>query len=307
MERGNCIMNKQVRADLMLLGCTVFWGASYLLTKLALRELQAFNLTALRLLIGFVVSGAVFYKRILKSDARTVKYSVILAVIIVFMFISMSYGLEYTTASNAGFLISLAVIIIPILSYFFLKQRIEKRVLLGVCIAPIGIALLTLNEQLSINSGDLLCILCALFSAMHVVCMGVFTQKVDSVALGILQLGFAGIFSLIFSFFTEAVRLPVTVTGWGSTLALAILCTAVGYLVQATAQQYTSATHTGLILSLEPVFSAIFGYAFLGELLSARGYAGAVVLMLSVLIAELDFKKKGVECETDRKASQENY
>lgn len=285
-------MNKQVRADLMLLAVTVFWGASYLLTKLALRELQAFNLTALRLLIGFAVSGAVFYKRILKADAKTIKYALILAVLIVLMFISMSYGLENTTASNAGFLISLAVIIIPILSYFFLKQRIERRVLLGVCIAPIGIALLTLNEQLSISGGDLLCIICALFSAMHVVCMGVFTQKVDSIALGILQLGFAGIFSLVFSFFTEAVRLPVSATAWFSVLALAILCTAVGYLVQATAQQYTSATHTGLILSLEPVFSAIFGFALLGEVLLPRGYAGAAILMISVLIAELDFGKQ---------------
>ncbi len=285
-------MNKQVRADLMLLAVTVFWGASYLLTKLALRELQAFNLTALRLLIGFAVSGAVFYKRILKSDAKTIKYALILAVLIVLMFISMSYGLEYTTASNAGFLISLAVIIIPILSHFFLKQRIERRVLLGVCIAPIGIALLTLNEQLTISGGDLLCIICALFSAMHVVCMGVFTQKVDSIALGILQLGFAGAFSLGFSFFTEAVRLPVSATAWFSVLALAILCTAVGYLVQATAQQYTSATHTGLILSLEPVFSAIFGFALLGEVLLPRGYAGAAILMLSVLIAELDFGRK---------------
>lgn len=298
-------MNKQVRADLMLLAVTVFWGASYLLTKLALRELQAFNLTALRLLIGFAVSGAVFYKRILKSDVKTIKYALILAVLIVLMFISMSYGLEYTTASNAGFLISLAVIIIPILSYFFLKQRIERRVLIGVCIAPIGIALLTLNEQLTISGGDILCIICALFSAMHVVCMGVFTQKVDSIALGILQLGFAGAFSLGFSFFTEAVRLPVSATAWFSVLALAILCTAVGYLVQATAQQYTSATHTGLILSLEPVFSAIFGFALLGEVLLPRGYAGAAILMISVLIAELDFGRKEPILEQEAAKAEE--
>lgn len=290
-------MNRQVRADMMLLMVTIFWGASYILTKLALEVLQPFNLTALRLLIAFVVSALVFYRRIFKTDIRTIKYSLILAAILVGMFISMSFGLRYTTASNAGFLISLAVIIIPILSYLFLKQKIEKKVVIGVCIAPIGIALLTLNSQLSVNSGDLLCILCALFSAAHVVLMGVFTQKVDSVALGILQLGFAGIFSIIFSLLTETVRLPSTAISWGATLALSILCTAVGYIVQATAQQYTSATHTGLILSLEPVFSAILGFAFLSEVLSPRGYAGAAILLFSVLLAELDFKKKDIEAE----------
>lgn len=290
-------MKRQTRADLMLFVVTIFWGASYILTKLALEALEPFNLTALRLLIAFAVSGLVFHKRILKSDMRTIKYSLILAAILVGMFISMSFGLRYTTASNAGFLISLAVIIIPILSLLFLKQKIERRAVIGVCIAPVGIALLTLNSQLSINSGDILCIVCALFSAAHVVCMGVFTQKVDSVALGVLQLGFAGAFSLVFSMFTETVRLPDTAVVWGATLALSILCTAVGYLVQATAQQYTSATHTGLILSLEPVFSAIFGFALLGEVLLPRGYAGAAILMMSVLIAELDFGKKEPDSE----------
>lgn len=157
--------------------------------------------------------------------------------------------------------------------------------------------MLTLDSRLSITSGDLLCIVCAVFSAAHVAVMGVFTKKVDSIALGILQLGFAGIFSMGFSLLTETVRLPSTAISWGATLALSILCTAVGYIVQATAQQYTSATHTGLILSLEPVFSAILGFAFLGEILSARGYAGAAILLISVLIAEVDFKKKDAKTE----------
>ena len=290
-------MTRQTRADLMLVMITVFWGASYMLTKFALDVLQPFNLTALRFIIAFIVSALVFYKNILKADIITIKYSLILAVLLVGMFISMAFGLKYTTASNAGFLISLSVIIIPIFSYLFLKQKIEKKVVVGVCIAPIGIALLTLNSQLSVNTGDLLCILCAIFCAVHVVVMEVFTRKVDSIALGTLQLGFAGIFSIVFSIFTETVRLPSTAVSWGATLALSILCTAVGYIVQATAQQHTSATHTGLILSLEPVFSAILGFAFLGELLSPRGYAGAAILLLSVLIAEVSFKKKDTEAE----------
>jgi drug/metabolite transporter (DMT)-like permease len=99
----------------------------------------------------------------------------------------------------------------------------------------------------------------------------------------------------VFSMFTETVRLPNTTVSWVSILSLSILCTAVGYIVQTTAQQYTSATHTGLILSLEPVFSAIFAFAVLGEVLSLKGYTGAAILMFSVLIAEVDFKKKGTK------------
>ncbi|MDD3705569.1 MAG: DMT family transporter [Clostridiaceae bacterium] len=290
-------MTNQTRADLMLFVVTVFWGSSYMLTKLALDVLEPFNLTALRFIIAFVISALIFLKKIMKADIRTIKYSLILAVILVGMFISMSYGLKYTTASNAGFLISLAVIIIPILSYVFLKQKIEKGVLIGVCVAPIGIALLTLNSQLRVSGGDLLCILCAVLSAAHVVAMGVFTKKVDSISLGILQLGFAGLLSIVFSIFTETVRLPSTTVSWGATLVLSILCTAFGYIVQASAQQYTSATHAGLIFSLEPVFSAILGFMFLKEILPMRGYLGAAILLLSVLIAEIGFKQKEENAE----------
>lgn len=285
-------MTRQGKGDLMLLFITVFWGASYILTKVALESLTPFTLTAFRFIIAFIVSAAVFYKNILKSDFKTIKYSLVLAIILFLVFISMTFGLKTTSASNAGFLISLSVVFIPIISALFLKQKIEKKVIIGVSMATVGIALLTLNTQLEIGSGDMLCILCALLFAVHVVATGVFTKRVDSISLGVLQLGFVGLFSMIFSLITEKTQLPDNPRTWFAILSLSILCTAAGYIVQTTAQQYTSASHTGLILSLEPVFSALFAYMFLEEILPARGYVGAVILLLSVLIAEVNFKKK---------------
>lgn len=298
-------MTKQIKADLMLLMITFFWGSSYMLTKLGLGGLETFNLTALRFIIAFILAGAVFHKQVLAADKKTLKYSLILGVLLLGMFVSMTFGLKTTTASNAGFLISLSVVLIPIISYVFLKQKIERKVIVGVCLAFIGIALLTLDTQFRINIGDLLCILCALFCSIHVIVIGKFTKEVDSIALGILQLGFAGIFSIIISLLTENVKLPNTPISWFSVLMLSIFCTAVGYIVQSSAQQYTSATHTGLILSLEPVFSAILSYIFLKEVLAPRGYIGAAILLCSVLIAELDTKSifKQNEAEKDMNLS----
>ncbi|WP_454052533.1 DMT family transporter [Clostridium sp. Marseille-Q7071] len=285
-------MNRKAKADLMLLMITIFWGASYILTKIGLETFEPFNLIALRFIIAFGISAIVFKKQVFKTDVKTIKYALILSIILFGVFISMTFGLKYTSASNAGFLISLSVVLIPVISFIFLKQKIEKKVIGGICLALIGIALLTLNTELRLSSGDILCILCALLFATHIVVTSIFTQKVDSIALGVLQLGFVGIFSVVFSMLTETVKLPSNTTSWFVVLSLSILCTAVGYIVQTTAQQYTSATHTGLILSLEPAFSAVFAYVFLGEILTIKGYVGAVILLFSVLIAELDFKNK---------------
>lgn len=299
-------MTKQHRADMLLLLITVFWGASYILTKIGLDSLSPFNLTALRFIIAFCVSTIVFYKHILNIDIETVKYAFILALILFGVFISMTFGLEYTSASNAGFLVSLSVVFIPIISAVILKQRVEKKVVIGVCLAIVGIALLTLNSQIKVSIGDLLCILCALLFAVHIIVTGVYTQKVDSITLSVLQLGFVGFFSIAFSMFTETVKLPSTGLSWFAVLALSILCTAVGYIVQTTAQQYTNASHTGLILSLEPVFSAIFAFAFLGEILSTKGYIGAFILLCGVLLAEIDFKYKDKSNNTEVKSMEED-
>ena len=285
-------MTRQAKADLMLMMITVFWGSSYVLTKVGLGTLGPFSLTALRFIIAFGVSAPVFGRNIIDADKKTYKYAFILAVILFAVFMSMTFGLEHTSASNAGFLVSLSVVFIPIISFLVLKQRIEKKAIVGVCLAVIGIALLTLDTRLQVNPGDILCLLCALLFAVHVVVTGIFTRHVDSIALGVLQLGFVAVFAAAFSLAAERMTLPGDFRSWLVVLALSILCTAVGYIVQTTAQQHTTATHTGLILSLEPVFSAVFSYIILKEILAPRAYAGAAILLAGVLTAELDLKKK---------------
>lgn len=283
-------MRMQLKADLMLLMITFFWGASILLTKIGLNYVQEYNLISLRFTIAFLLSGIVFYKHLIKIDCKTIKYAFILASILFIVYIFATFGTKYTSVSNAGFLMSLTVIFIPALSSIFLKQRPEKKVILGIVLTVVGIGLLTLNSQLKISYGDILCILCALFYAVHIIVTGTMTKHVNSITLGVLQLGFVGIFSTVFSMCMETPKLPNTFESWFSILVLSIFCTAIAFIVQIIAQQYTSPTHTGLIFSLEPVFSAGFAFLFTGEMLTFKGYVGATLLLLSVLIVELDLK-----------------
>ena len=113
----------------------------------------------------------------------------------------------------------------------------------------------------------------------------------DSILLGVLQLGFAGAWGLLFSFLFEETLLPNTTETWVSIMALSVLCSVVGFIGQAVAQKHTTPTHTGLIFSLEPVFAALFAFVFIGETLSAKGYIGAILILLGVLVAQINFKK----------------
>lgn len=278
-------MNKQLQANFLIVLVALFWGSTYFLTKMAVEELEPFNLTALRFGTAFIITALFFFKRIRKADRTVIKYSIILGVLAVIAVLSMTFGVQYTTASNAGFLISLSVVMIPLISVVVLKKRIKAKLLLSVILATIGIVCLTLNEQLTINKGDILCILCATSFAVQVLIMERIPKSADSVAIGALQLGITAVVNFILSFFLENFTVPSDLKVWGVIVILGVFCTAFCYIIQIYALKNTSAIQAGIILSLEPVFSAIFAYIFLGELLSKQGYIGAILLFISVILA----------------------
>lgn len=283
-------MKTSLKADLALLMITIFWGTSCLLTKIGLGEIGAFNLIALRFLIAFSLSAAVFWKKIRYADRRTVQYSAIISLILFTEYIAMTYGVKLTSVSNAGFLTCLAGVFVPVISFIFLKQKLERKVLASICLTFLGIYLLTVNERISFNLGDLLCTLCSIVFAVHIIVLGKLTVRVDSVALGVIQLGFAGVFALAFSFFFEDPVLPATQQSWLIVIALSVFCTAIAFIVQTVAQKYTSPVHTGFIFSLEPVFTAILAFIFAHEILPLKGYFGGFLMIISVILVEVDFQ-----------------
>ena len=105
------------------------------------------------------------------------------------------------------------------------------------------------------------------------------------------QLGVTGILNLLMAFVTERPHFPETAEVWGAVIFLAVFCTGVAFVLQPIAQQYTTASHVGVIFALEPVFAAVAAFFFAGEVLSPRAYLGAFLMMASIFAMEIDFKK----------------
>lgn len=233
-------MNKQLQANFLIVLVALFWGSTYFLTKMAVAELEPFNLTALRFGTAFIITALFFFKRIRNADRTVIKYSIILGVLAVIAVLSMTFGVQYTTASNAGFLISLSVVMIPLISVVVLKKKIKAKLLLSVILATIGIVCLTLNEQLTINKGDILCILCAASFAVQVLIMERIPKSADSVAIGALQLGITAVVNFILSFSLENFTVPRDFKVWGVIVILGVFCTAFCYIIQIYALKNTS-------------------------------------------------------------------
>lgn len=289
-------MTKHLKADLMLLFVTLCWGVSYYLVDLSLTDMGPFNLNALRFIIAFLIAITLALPKFKKISASTWLYSALLGLALVLVYAGVTFGVQYTSLSNAGFLCGLTVIFTPLLSWLIYKKAPSKKVSLVVGLCVIGIALLTLTEDFAINfktlPGDLLCIICAFFYAIHLLITekAVSQEDVNPFQMGVLQLGFAGILNLGLSFITETPHLPSNNTIWMGVLFLAIFCTGLAFIIQAIAQQYTSASHVGVIFSLEPVFAGVVAFIIAGEILSGRSYFGAALMVISIFIMEIDFK-----------------
>ncbi len=281
------------KANLLLLLVVFFWGLSYLFTKNGLETLPPFTFLALRFGLGFAAAALIFLKHFLKINKETFLGGAILGF---FLFLTLGcvyFGLQYTTISNAGFLGSLTVIFVPILSAIVYRKLPEKKILIGSVAATVGIAFLTLESKSGFGIGDFICILAAVAYASHILIakrlMNV--KETDALNLGIVQLGFAFLYATVCAFLFETPHLPATTEAWAAVIFLALFCTAFGFVGQVVAQKYTTPAHVGLIFALEPVFASAFAYLFASEQLLPIQIIGAAIVFVSVLYVETDLKE----------------
>ena len=289
-------MSKQVRADGILILVTLCWGVSYLLMDISLEELDPFTLNAFRFLGAIAIAALVSFKKIRTVNKTTLKYSLLVGFALVFVYIGATFGVKYTSLSNSGFLCALTVVFTPILAWLFFKKAPGKKLTFVVILCFIGIALLTLGDDFSINmehlKGDLLCLMCAVAYAADLLLTekAVSHEEVDAYNLGVFQLGVTGALNLIMALIVETPQAPQTMEVWSAVIFLSVFCTGVAFVLQPVAQQYTTASHVGVIFTLEPVFAAVVAYFFAGEILSFKAYLGAALMLASIFIMEIDFK-----------------
>ena len=289
-------MSKQVKADLILVLVTMCWGVSYYLMDISLAELDPFTLNAHRFLGAFVIAGIFSWKKVLTVNRTTLKYSLLVGVALVFVYMGATFGVKYTSLSNSGFLCALTVIFTPIINRLVFRKRAGAKLTLVVIMCFVGIALMTLKDDFSINTenlrGDILCLMCAVAYAVDLILTerAVSHEEVDAYLLGVFQLGFTGILNFMLSFIFETPHFPETAGVWGSVIFLSVFCTGIAFVLQPVAQQYTTASHVGVIFTLEPVFAAIVALVFAHEVLSVKAYIGALLMLASIFVMEIDFK-----------------
>ncbi len=286
------------KADILILFVTFCWGSSYLFMKEGLGSLEPYNLIALRFGIAFLAAFLLLRQRLHITKAA-LRYGFVLGLLIFLGFAALTAGLQYTTTSNAGFLVSLMVVFIPLIEAVCCKKRICLPTLGGISLSVLGIAFLTLQGGLSLNPGDILCLLSAFCNAVQVLYIAHTLRQADALTLGILQLGFAGLLAAGASLLLETPQLPASATGWIAILYLGLICSAFGFIAQIIAQKYTSPERVGILFCLEPVFAAALGVLCLNEHFGLGSLIGASLVLAGVILSSQQKDEPEPEAHTE--------
>ena len=281
-------MNRQ-RAYWLMFLVTASWGASYMWMKIALISVAPLFLVGLRFTVAFLATILVF-ARILKRPSRgEVFASFTLGTLLFCAFTFVMISLQHTTASTAGFLLSTTTVFVAIFEAILKKHFPRLSTVITTIIVVLGLYLLVANGAgLKLDFNALLCVICAAIYAIYIIVSDILAKKhLVTFGVSIWQLGVAGVEGLIFGGLMNGITLPQSTSQWGAVLALGLICSAFGFVAQTQVQNYLAPDTVSLIYSLEPIFSAIFAFFTLGEVLSLQQYFGAAIIFLSVVASEI--------------------
>ena len=283
------------------------WGFGFIAARWTLVSFDSFWATALRFLLAGVLSlPFLIYKRSFTRKNNILMKSAISSVFLLGTLLFQTLGLSYTTVAKSGFITTLYSLLIPLLTMIFAKKRYRSSFWMLIVLALVGMAFMCNLEISDLNRGDFLTLLCAFSAAFHIMYIGKVAAHIDSpIEFNFLQNVFVALFSLLLAlFFKGQVSLSPLLNFESPTviglLYLDIISSMISFSIQVVAQKKIPSHIAGLIFLMESPFAAVFGYFVLKESLNPMNIAGALLVMLSVILVPV----LGREVTTPKKPSE---
>ena len=275
----------------MLFAAAFIWGSSFFVMKDALDALPVQYLLAIRFTTGAVLLGLLCWK---KWKTFTPDYLWRGAVIGGFLWLAYSiqtYGLALTTPSKNAFLTAVYCVLVPFLYWAFARVKPDRYNVLAAVLCVAGVGLVSLTGDLTVNPGDGLTLVCAMFYAAHIVAVAKVSPERDIYLLTVFQFAFAGLYAWIGGAWTETfpaqaltrpeVLLPLAY--------LAVMATTAALLFQNVGQVWSDPASASVILSLESVFGVLCSVLFAGDQVNGRMLLGFALIFVAVVCSETKF------------------
>ena len=291
-------MKKQLSGVIALLGATVIWGSAFIAQSVGMDKIGPFTFQAVRcfLAVVFLFPASALFSRgkpFWKSWADPALWrSGIICGLALFAASSLQQiGLVYTDAGKAGFLTAMYIVFVPFLG-LFLGQRPGRNALLSLIPAIVGLYLLSCTSVSGINKGDVLLLLCAVAFSVQILLIDRHCAGLDGLKLNCIQALVVAVLSVPWALLTETVDASLIAACWLPLGYAGILSMGVAYTLQIVGQKRVAPSAAALLMSLESVFAALFGWLLLHETMTRAEELGCVLVFAAVIISQLPEKKE---------------
>jgi drug/metabolite transporter (DMT)-like permease len=279
----------------------VFWGVSFIATKIALEELLPLQIIFTRLLLGAILLFAIALKgkKDFSLNLKSHGGIFILSLIAVFHLWIQVTGLQYTTAANTGWLIGITPVFMAVMGYLFYKERLNLLNISGILIAFTGLLLLISKGDITnigfvSNKGDLMVLTSA------------FTWSVYSAVNKKISISYSPLLTILFLFLMMGIIIsPFTLnndflermlnlsgTGWVTILFLGIFCSGLAYVFWSESLKKFDAAKVGAFLYFEPFVAVIAAWIILNEEITLLMMFSGIVITAGVVMVNMKKGKK---------------
>lgn len=270
---------------------SVIYGVGNPLTKVAYESITPFWLLTFRFSIALFIFFLFFGKQII-SQLRTAKVSQYLpaSLCMALAYITCNLALNWTSATNVGFLMSLPVIFTPLLATFILDQKYDLRYLPLQVIVVIGLYLLCSNEGgLILNKGDIFALITAIALSGALVFGKKSLESLDAVTISATQAGVTAFMSIVCALlFDDFGIVPnIAPAAWSVIIYLALTCTCIAYVLQNSALIRLSSSTVSMLQCTQPILTAVCSFIILRETMNFRGTLGGLIIISAILVANL--------------------
>ena len=277
-----------------LLGVGFVWGAAFVLMKDAIEQQPYMDFLATRFSIAAIAMIVLRPRVSLGMKPGDLKFGSLIGIVLAFGYITQTVGLSLTTAATSGFLTGLYVVFTPIIAWAFTRKRFSVRVIVGVLLALVGLAVFSgAATNIEFQLGQIWLVICAVFFAIHILLLGKFGRGRNSYRIAMIQISFAAIVCWGFAL-VDGYQPPPNWEVWFAVLFTALLSTVIAFWVQTLAQTLIDPARVALLITSEVIFTAILAVGLGQEPLTAAMVIGGSVMLTAMLIVEWPTKTEPV-------------
>ncbi len=278
------------------------WGTTFVAQSIGAEHVGAFTFLAARSWIGVLCLLPViafmerhrprhFPKREGSSRGMLLRAGLICGFFLFTASAAQQIGIADTTPAKSGFITSMYVVLVPVLT-LFLGRRIPLSLWLCVALGCAGLYYLCFPARgdgllASLGRGDALTLLCALLFSCQIIAVDRYAPHTDPIKLSAVQFLATAVFSTVCAAAWESLSLRDLQDALPSILYAGVLSSGVGFTLQIIGQMGTTPAVASLLMSLESVFSAVGGWLVLGQFFSGREFFGASLMFAAVLLSQL--------------------